>query len=269
MNTIACPAPAVHRVLIWKTDRFHADILRRVIEKIFLFSSVQIVRRVNEAEAIAAADPIDLLLTGIGSVEGDVLDFLSAHLLLSRRIRTAFVVTGQRDEHALAVLRTMPIAGVFDTASEDSEQFERAVRSVVAGDSYWSPSVLARVPKECLSPRALSRRLTATEQLVLATIGDGSDDQVAAERLQLKASTIKSVRRALHRKLGVQHRGELIRVAAQHGLVHFTPDAVVRPGSAIMLEAWRSQSRQRNTYTMTDGAGSTDRVEEPFFDCWV
>ena len=239
---------ASQRVLILKTDRFHADTMRQAAEKVVPSASVRNVRRVSEAEEAVAEGPVDLLLTGIGTVEGDVLDFLTANLVGPRSIRKVLVVTGQRDRHSLEVLRTLPIAGVFDPASEDSGQFECALRSVASGGAYWSPSVIARLPRQRLSPQSLCRQLSATEQLVLAMLGDGSDDQVVAERLQLKVSTTKSVRRALHRKLGVQHRGELIRVAVQHGFVRIMPDHVVRPGSATMLAAWQFRRKSRNVY---------------------
>ena len=100
---IPCPSPAIQRVLILKTDRFHADTLRRAIEKELPFASVQIVSQVSEAAEAVASGIVDLLLTGIGSVEGDVLDFLSANIAGRLRIRKVLVVTGQQDQHALAV----------------------------------------------------------------------------------------------------------------------------------------------------------------------
>jgi hypothetical protein len=53
------------------------------------------------------------------------------------------------------------------------------------------------------------------------------------------------VRRGLHRKLGVQHRGELVRVAAQKGFVRFTPDGVERPGFALLTAAYHPRYHKR------------------------
>jgi hypothetical protein len=36
----------------------------------------------------------------------------------------------------------------------------------------------------------------------------------------------------------VQHRGELVRVAAQHGFIRFTSAGVVRPGFTMMRDAY-------------------------------
>ena len=70
---------------------------------------------------------------------------------------------------------------------------------------------------------------------MFSVIGDGCDDKVAAARLGLRESSVHSVRRELHRKLGAQHRGELIRLAAQRGYVRFTAESVQYPGQAILL----------------------------------
>jgi DNA-binding NarL/FixJ family response regulator len=125
------------------------------------------------------------------------------------------------------------------------------MRSVAAGSRYWSPAVARRMRQVAAAPSALFRILTAFEQLVLSVIGDGCDDVEAARRLGLSPSTISTVRRGLHRKLGVQHRGELVRVAAQQGFVRFTPDGVERPGFALLSAAYHPRGPKRRAATLT------------------
>jgi DNA-binding CsgD family transcriptional regulator len=84
--------------------------------------------------------------------------------------------------------------------------------------------------------------LSATEHLIFAVIGDGSDDQVAADQLNLRPSTIQSVRRELHRKLGIQHKGDLVRLAVLHGYVRFTAEGVQRPGFSSLFAAYQKSS---------------------------
>lgn len=255
-------ARAGQRVIIWKTDQFHADTLRRATQSVWPSATIQHARRASEVTATMATGLVDLLLTGLSSEEGDVLDFLSANLAGPRPIRRVLIVTDRPDQHALAVLRTLPIAGVFDTASEDSAQFERALRAIVSDGAYWSPSVVAYLTRQCLSPHSLYRQLTPTERLVLAVLGDGSDDKVAANRLGLRPATILSIRRDLYRKLGVHHRGELMRVAAQSGLVRFTPEGVKQSGFAIVLTAWQAQKKRRDGEAAAADSTGADQSSE-------
>jgi len=232
------PLSAIKRILILKSDCLYGETLQRATERIWPSAKILLVNRLNDAVAAAKSVQIHLLLTGVGMLDGDALDFLATITQKPAQIDRVLVITGRRDQRVLASLQALPIDGVFDSTSEGLDRFDIAVRSVAAGRLYWSPSVVECVRQQCFPPNSICRRLTPTEQLVLAVIGDGSDDNTAAERLGLRASTILSVRGELHRKLGVQHRGELVRLAVQYGFVRFNPDGVVRPGFATMMAAW-------------------------------
>ncbi len=117
------------------------------------------------------------------------------------------------------VLSTLGLIGVFDQTSEGQAELSRALATIAVGVRYWSPTIIEAIATHCLPPNSICRRLTLTEKRVLAVIGDGSDDSVAADRLGMKESTVASIRRSLHRKLGIQHKGELLRMAIQLGFV--------------------------------------------------
>ncbi len=232
----------IRSILILKSDRLYAETLRQLIHAALPQAKITLTDSVANAAKIVADAPIDLLVSGIGmSLDGDVLDFLASAAGPRRSIRHVFMVTARRDDRALAALRILPIDVVFDSAVEGPEQIKVALASILAGKRYWSPSVLDRMHREHLGPNSIFRRLTSFEQLVLSLLGDGSDDNTAAKQLDLSPSTISTVRRQLHRKLGVQHRGELVRVAAQNGFVRFTPGGVVRPGFAMLAAAYHSR----------------------------
>ena len=158
----------------------------------------------------------------------------------------SFGATANCENRVLAALRTMPIQGVFDCANDPPEQLAVALQMIAAGTRYWSPSVQERVQRHHLSPSSIFRLLTTFEQLVLSVVGDGSDDNTAARELGLSPATVSTVRRKLHRKLGVQHRGELVRVAAQNGFVRFTPAGVTRPGFSMLTAAHKARKAKRN-----------------------
>ena len=120
-----------------------------------------------------------------------------------------------------------------------------ALRAISSGRRFWSQTIVDHMYRVGSASTALFRLLTAFEQVVLSVIGDGCDNTVAARQLKLSPATVSTVRRELHRKLGVQHRGELIRVAAQHGFVRFTSAGVVRPGFGMMCAAYQARRAKR------------------------
>jgi DNA-binding NarL/FixJ family response regulator len=227
---------ATRRILIIKADRLCANILKQTALRVFPAASFRTESsRVGALNALEA-EHADLLLTGVGLMDGDTLELLQAKAS-ARRFTRALVVTGRREHRILATLRGLPIEGVFDPTSEGLEQLEEAIRLVATGVRYWSPEVLACLHEQTQPADSICRLLSPTEHLVFAVVGDGSDDKEAAGRLNLRPSTIHSVRRELHRKLGVRHKGELVRLAVMHGYVRFTNDGVHRPGFSNLLAA--------------------------------
>lgn len=233
-------------VLILKADRLYADGLRQNAERVLQPACVTIASSVSAARSILSTERIDLFITGVGeSLEGDALDLIAQCKRSPLRARRVLVVTMRREYRTFAALRTLPIDGAFDSAEETPAAFVEALRAVVDGARYWSPSITRQLQRLAAAPTALFRMLTDFEQVVLSVIGDGCDDAEAAEELGLSPATISTVRRGLHRKLGVQHRGELVRIAAQKGFVRFTPDGVERPGFALLAAGYHPRYHKR------------------------
>src|SRR4051812_30568420 len=229
-------------VVILKSDRLHAELLREHSLRVFPRANITLVGSVEAAAVALTTEPVDLLVTGLGaSVEGDVLDLLARCVNHPARARRVLVVTSRREYRVLAALRTLSVDGVFDSVEEGPQQLAVALRTVGGGSRYWSPSILEHMRRTGGPSTALFRMLTLFEQVVLSVVGGGCDDAVAARELGLSPSTVSTVRRELHRKLGVQHRGELVRVAAQQGFVRFTPNGVVRPGFAMLSAAYQAR----------------------------
>lgn len=214
---------------------------------------LRMTHRLAEAAAALAGGTFDLLLTGTSAADGDVLEFLSTCLNAQRRVRRVFVVTTHLQPHVLAVLHEMRIDGVFDAGNEGPERFSDALPRVIDGLGYWSPTVLACVNRHRDSCETSGSALTPTERLVFALLGDGIDNGEAAERLNLSPLTIQSVRRALHRKLGARHRGDLVRLASQLGYVRQNLDGVVRPGYSLLHAAWQAQRPRPNDNAVLTG----------------
>jgi DNA-binding NarL/FixJ family response regulator len=233
-------------VVILKADRVYAECVRQLALRVFPAARIEIATSVPMAAPLLAAAPIDLFVTGIGvSIDGDVLDLLSRYRQPQPSGRRVLVVSARRDYRELAALRTLAVEGVFDSATEPAEQLTFAMKAVATGARYWSATIVEHMEKNALNVNPIVRILTAFEQLALSIIGDGSDDTVAARQLGVSPATVSTVRRDIHRKLRVQHRGELVRVAAQHGFVRFTPEGILRPGYSILSAAYLARKPHR------------------------
>lgn len=242
MKNKSSRCPEIESVLILKADRIYAEALSLLIQRTLPCAEIRLEHSLTGAATALAAKPVELLVTGMGaSLGGDPIDFLSTHTGRHGRARRVLVVTTHHELRLLTALRGLSVQGVFDAASEAPAQIAEAVEVVASGQYYWSRSILDRIRADVASGRSHARMLTACEQLVLSVIGGGSDNVDAARELGMTPGTISSVRRDLHRKLGVQHRGELMRIAAQSGFVQFTPAGVVRPGYSLLTAAHRAR----------------------------
>lgn len=239
------------RILILKADQFYADALKRAIFRTFPKANVTITNRAADARERLSSSFFDLFLTGICLPDGDAFDAMATCTRERPRRTRVFVVTGRREEQILTALCLANVDGVFDTVEERPENFDNMLRQVGAGVRVWSQSLLDLVTQRLKLNRTGFDFLSRTERLVLAVIGDGCDDVAAAEHLGRSPATIQTVRRQLHRKLAVQHKGDLVRVAAEHGFVCINRGVTIRPGLSLMLEA--RAARQRSP--LRDAAG--------------
>src|SRR5687767_2107119 len=238
--------PPLRCVLILKADRLYAEALRQYTLHVFPAARVLVAWSVESARTLLITESVDLFVTGVGAtLVSDVLDLLAQQATRSSRVQRVLVVSVRREYRVLAALRGLAIDGVFDSATERPGEFVTALRAISKGERYWSQSVLDHMHRVGSASTALFRLLTTFEQVVLSVIGDGCDNTVAARTLKLSPATVSTVRRELHRKLGVQHRGELVRVAAQHGFVRFTSAGVVRPGFGIMCAEYQARRARR------------------------
>jgi DNA-binding NarL/FixJ family response regulator len=66
---------------------------------------------------------------------------------------------------------------------------------------------------------ALLRSLTARERVVLKLLAEGLPLRAIARRLEVRQNTIRTHMQNLYAKLGAHSRLDVVRFAAQHGLV--------------------------------------------------
>ncbi len=212
------------RIVVLKADRLYGELISRAIREHWHNAEVLVYHLGFDAlESIQARTP-DLFVTGVQLADMDGLEHLEPFL---KREQPILVVTSRKDSRTCAMLRQMRFDGIYDGIEEGLENLPVAIDRVLAHLPYTSPGFAA-----LLRPRAnlTLDELTNKEQIVLAVIGDGCDDQEAADLLGLSPYTVNTHRKAIMAKLHLHQKGALINYAVQNGYVHITPDGVTRPG---------------------------------------
>jgi DNA-binding CsgD family transcriptional regulator len=153
-------------------------------------------------------------------------------------------VTARHDARTLSLLRELRFNGLFDVYCDGHTNFSSALETVIEGRTYISDSFQPYLKR----PRRITLdELTQTEELVLSAIGDGSDDQEAAELLGVSPYTVNTHRKSIMGKRGIHQKGELVRHAVQMGYVHVTPERVIHPGFERRLLKKRRESQPAKT----------------------
>jgi DNA-binding NarL/FixJ family response regulator len=110
-------------------------------------------------------------------------------------------------------------AGAKGYVLKDSapEELEDALRAVMQGKNFFSPSIAGRSLGD--APQAQGRELTAREREVLQSIAEGYSTRETAERLHLSAKTVETHRMHIMRKLEIFNIAGLTRYAIRNGLI--------------------------------------------------
>jgi DNA-binding NarL/FixJ family response regulator len=182
--------------------------------------AVQICRR-KKPEIVL----MDIGLPGLNGIEAT--QEILRHVPETRVI----ILSMYDDEHSVvSAIRSGARAFVLKRAS-DSDLVD-ALRTVAKGGSYLSPQVsdklLHRIQRGDLeskqAPSALNG-LSPRELQVLRLVAEGKTSKEIAVMLDLGLQTVRSYRKTMMKKLGVNNVAGLTQLALSAGLTHFTATA--------------------------------------------
>ena len=218
------PKTAAPRIVVLKAHRFYGDIICRQIKEYWRNAHVEVFQRGFDAlDSIQAVMP-DLFITGVKIEDMDGLEHLEPFI---ERPLPILIVTSRKDSRTFCLLRSLRYDGIYDTHDEGLGNLHTAIQQALKHELYVSPSFAPHLKP----PKNITLdSLTEKEEMVLSVIGDGSDDQQAAERLKLSPNTINTHRKAIMAKLRMHHKGQIMYYAVQNGYVHISPDGVRQPG---------------------------------------
>jgi len=212
------------RIVILKADRFYGDTIAQLVKQCWRGAKVEVFQKGFDALDSMQANMPDMFITGVKIDDMDGLEHLEPFM---ERKLPILVVTSRRDSRTVALLRELRYNGIFDVKLDGYKDFGKALELVLEGKSYVSESFVPHMKP----PRRITLdELTPKEQEVLAAIGDGSDDQQAAQRLGISPHTVNTHRKSIMAKLRLHQKGELVCYAVQMGYVHISTSGVTYPG---------------------------------------
>jgi two-component system, NarL family, response regulator NreC len=103
------------------------------------------------------------------------------------------------------------------------DELQRAIRAIMAGETYLSPKVTGIVVQGYVNPSKQEEEsvfsiLSSREREVLQLLAEGYTSKEIADRLYLSAKTVDVHRKNIMDKLGVHNLAELIRMAIREGV---------------------------------------------------
>jgi len=154
---------------------------------------------------------LDLMMPGLNGLD-------AGRQILQDRSGTAVVLlTMHTDEYQVAAALRAGIRA-FLLKTQAAEDLERAIRSVVRGQTFVSPALSQLVdgagetagPDVSLAPR---------ERQVVQLIAEGHRSREIASQLGLSVKTVDSYRARILEKLGLHDTAGLVRYAIRHGII--------------------------------------------------
>jgi DNA-binding NarL/FixJ family response regulator len=105
----------------------------------------------------------------------------------------------------------------FVHKNDKPEVLRQALRAVLNGAIFYSPAVLQMCRKRQADPAFFNKLLTAREQEVLESFGEGLSDGEVAAIVGISQFTVASYRKQIMTKLGVHSQGEMMKYAVAKG----------------------------------------------------
>ncbi len=171
----------------------------------------------SNALAIAAREPLDIILLDLDLGQDNGLDLLPELLTANSSVRV-IVLTGVRDpdlHHRAVRLGAMGVV----LKEQAAEVLVQAIKKVYAGEAWLDPSLTARVLSGMSGSRSAKpvdpelakiATLTDREREVVLLICEGLANKQIGQRLYISETTVRHHLTSIFDKLGVSNRLELV-----------------------------------------------------------
>jgi two-component system, NarL family, invasion response regulator UvrY len=173
----------------------------------------------QEAIELCKSHRPDLVLLDYGLPDIDGLEVTERLTALALGARVLVLTMHANEEYALRVMRAGAAGFIIKGASTD--ELLAAVRKVMAGGSYVSPSIQERLVDRLqqADEQRPEASLSNREMQVLLLLARGASTREVAAQLLLSLSTVETYRSRLLEKLNLRNNSDMTRFAIRRGLI--------------------------------------------------
>lgn len=189
------------------------DGLRARLEAVAGFQVAGEAGNADEALALAAKLEPDLVLMDVGMAGMNGIALAGIFHERFPAIRVLMLSMHDNVEYVTEAVR----AGASGYVLKDSPSTEivRAIEAVLAGQTYFSPGLGARIIQASAKETPVER-LTRRERDILDALAEGLSSKQIAQREGLSVRTVETHRLNLKRKLDIEGQAELIKFAVEN-----------------------------------------------------
>ncbi len=209
------------RILIVDDHRLFRDGLRAILA---LHSDVSVVGEAEDARGgaqLAADVEHDLVIVDVTLPGSNGVALVRE---LKRQRRTTPILILSMHQHADIVADAFAAGATGYALKHQSEaELLDAVRTTASRRRYLAPQIAPEIADEAGASRkrasGILSHLSTREREIFDLIVRGSSNADIAQQLFISIKTVETHRTRIMKKLGVHSLGELIRLAARHGLL--------------------------------------------------
>ena len=176
-------------------------------------------RNAHEALARVSKDGWNVVVLDITMPGRSGLDVLREIKRLRPKLPVLVLSMHPEDQFAVRMLKSG--AAGYLTKESAGEELAGAIRKVIAGGRYISPSLAERMASylDMDVLKAPHERLSDREYLILRMIASGKQVSQIARELSLSVKTISTYRARILQKMDLKNNAELTRYAVERGQV--------------------------------------------------
>ena len=206
------------RILLVDDYPVVAEGLRHILAEAIPDADFGMAGAAAEAVRLFRATKWNLVVLDVSLPDGSGLDVLKQMRAIRRETPVLVLSMYPEDQFAVRLIRAG--AAGYVTKKAAASELVNAVRKVLGGGTYVSPTLAERLAEELrMGARAPHEELSDREYLVFRMLGSGQTVKQISEQLGLSPQTVSTHRTRLLEKMRMKSNAELVRYLADRRLL--------------------------------------------------